>query len=124
MGWYAIVASGEIKRINHPYALPIFGINLVIWRNEQRLVRVMVDKCPHQVYFGNEASYLKLSQINDLTRLLGRTFSEIKKTWQANITRYIENQLNYAHLPMVHKSTIGRKSISLQIHGFCTLVLR
>ena len=166
MGWYAIAASDEIKQINHLYALPRFGINLVIWRNAQRLVRVMVDRCPHRsaklsigrvindkiicpfhgfrfggdgkcdyapefgkalpgltittfevaekfsmiwVYFGNEASDFTLPQLTDLTSLLGSNFSEIKKTWQANITRCIENQLDYTHLPMVHKSTIGRK---------------
>jgi phenylpropionate dioxygenase-like ring-hydroxylating dioxygenase large terminal subunit len=164
-GWYAIVASDEIKLINHPYTFPRFGINLVIWRNEQGLIRVMVDKCPHRsarisigkvindeiicpfhgfrfggdgkcnyapefgkaipglntmtfkvaekfsmiwVCFGNETSDLNLAQLTDLTNLLGNDFSEIQKTWQANITRCIENQLDYTHLPMVHKSTIGR----------------
>ena len=62
IGWYAIAASDEIKRINHPYAFQRFGINLVIWRNEQGLVRVMEDKCPHR------SARLSIGQvINDKT---------------------------------------------------------
>ncbi|MBY0549070.1 MAG: aromatic ring-hydroxylating dioxygenase subunit alpha [Candidatus Obscuribacterales bacterium] len=33
--------------------------------------------------------------------------SWFKESWNAHITRCIENQLDYAHLPFVHKSTIG-----------------
>lgn len=166
VGWYAIASSDEIKLINHPYALHRFGIDLVIWRNEQKLIRIMLDKCPHRsaklsigqvindeiicpfhgfrfdgdgkcnyapefdkaipglittkfdvyekfamiwIYFGNELDSFKLPQLVDLTSSLGSNFSEITKTWQANITRCIENQLDYTHLPKVHKSTIGHQ---------------
>jgi len=47
-GWYAILDEKEIKKKNHPYALERFGLNLVLWKNNHGLVRVMLDKCPHR----------------------------------------------------------------------------
>jgi len=35
-------------------------------------------------------------------------YSTLTSVWQTNITRCIENQLDYAHLPFVHKKTIGK----------------
>ena len=35
-------------------------------------------------------------------------YSQIKKIWNSDITRCIENQLDFTHLPFVHKTTIGR----------------
>ncbi|CAN5725113.1 aromatic ring-hydroxylating dioxygenase subunit alpha [soil metagenome] len=37
----------------------------------------------------------------------GFAYSTLTKTWECHITRCIENQLDYAHLPFVHKNTIG-----------------
>ncbi len=34
-------------------------------------------------------------------------YSEFQSHWRSHITRCIENQLDYAHLPYVHASTIG-----------------
>ncbi|MBX9722213.1 MAG: aromatic ring-hydroxylating dioxygenase subunit alpha [Candidatus Obscuribacterales bacterium] len=34
-------------------------------------------------------------------------YSEFQSQWRSHITRCIENQLDYAHLPYVHASTIG-----------------
>lgn len=40
----------------------------------------------------------------------GHVHSTLRSTWAAHFTRAIENQLDYAHLPFVHSSTIGRFS--------------
>lgn len=37
----------------------------------------------------------------------GLSWSQFKSEWPCHITRCIENQLDYAHLPYVHASTIG-----------------
>lgn len=38
----------------------------------------------------------------------GLVYSQFTDSWPCHITRCIENQLDYAHLPFVHRSTIGR----------------
>ena len=38
----------------------------------------------------------------------GYTYASAKKTWKKHFTRSVENQLDYAHLPFVHASSIGR----------------
>ena len=43
------------------------------------------------------------SDIND-----SFTFCQFEETWNCHFTRCVENQLDYAHLPIVHKTTIGR----------------
>ena len=35
-------------------------------------------------------------------------YSTYEETWPVHFTRSVENQLDYAHLPFVHKSSIGR----------------
>lgn len=35
-------------------------------------------------------------------------FSQLKKTWATHISRCIENQIDYAHLPYVHRQSIGK----------------
>lgn len=37
-------------------------------------------------------------------------YSQLTRTWPTHITRCIENQIDYTHLPFVHKQTIGRES--------------
>ncbi|CAN5153029.1 aromatic ring-hydroxylating dioxygenase subunit alpha [soil metagenome] len=37
-------------------------------------------------------------------------YSTLTSTWECHITRCIENQLDYVHLPFVHKNTIGSGS--------------
>ena len=36
------------------------------------------------------------------------TYSQITDNWNSDITRCIENQLDFTHLPFVHRTTIGR----------------
>jgi phenylpropionate dioxygenase-like ring-hydroxylating dioxygenase large terminal subunit len=38
----------------------------------------------------------------------GYAFNTMKETWNTHYSRAIENQLDYYHLPFVHKNTIGR----------------
>jgi hypothetical protein len=38
----------------------------------------------------------------------------LKERWKTHLTRSIENQLDYAHLPYVHRKTIGRFATSVQ----------
>jgi phenylpropionate dioxygenase-like ring-hydroxylating dioxygenase large terminal subunit len=45
-GWYAIAESREISP-NKPLGIRRFGIDLVLWRADDKLV-VMVDRCPHR----------------------------------------------------------------------------
>jgi phenylpropionate dioxygenase-like ring-hydroxylating dioxygenase large terminal subunit len=40
--------------------------------------------------------------------LQGHVYDGFRKTWKTHFTRAIENQLDYAHLPFVHRTTIGR----------------
>lgn len=42
-------------------------------------------------------------------------YSQFDETWPCHITRCVENQLDYIHLPFVHKTTIGRFMKSPQI---------
>ncbi len=39
----------------------------------------------------------------------------MKKRWKTHLTRSIENQLDYVHLPFVHRKTIGRFATSVQV---------
>lgn len=45
--WYAIADSTEIKT-GKPYALKRMGQSLVLWRDKQEKIVVMVDRCPHR----------------------------------------------------------------------------
>ncbi len=40
--------------------------------------------------------------------LKGTHFGEIKSEWSAHFTRTLEAQIDYSHLPFVHRTTIGR----------------
>lgn len=47
----------------------------------------------------------------DIERLhqeFSSAYCETSKTWNSHLTYCIENQLDYTHLPSVHKNTIGR----------------
>ena len=47
-----------------------------------------------------------LPWFSDLPELLHMTRTE--ETWPVHFTRSVENQLDYAHLPFVHRTSIGR----------------
>ena len=49
-----------------------------------------------------------LSPLLEIHEKFKGIYSLAKKNWQSNITRCIENQLDYTHLPVVHKRTIGK----------------
>lgn len=61
------------------------------------------------LFYGNETppafEYNTLHQLHDS---FSGKYCETSRVWQSHITYCIENQLDYTHLPLVHKSTIGR----------------
>jgi phenylpropionate dioxygenase-like ring-hydroxylating dioxygenase large terminal subunit len=65
------------------------------------------------VYFGGSDSLEQLPTfvVDSLTTMHQKfkgKYSVFTKVWTSHITRCIENQLDYTHLPHVHKTTIGR----------------
>jgi len=48
-----------------------------------------------------------LPELPALDALNGTHFGEIRDEWQAHFTRALEAQIDYTHLPFVHKTTIG-----------------
>lgn len=57
-------------------------------------------------WYGDEQAQVDLPWFETLDNAKW-SFSEQATLWPAHITRCIENQLDYAHLPFVHKNTIG-----------------
>lgn len=49
----------------------------------------------------------ELPWFSELADPSGFCHGELVDTWSVHITRCIENQLDYAHLPFVHRTTIG-----------------
>lgn len=67
------------------------------------------------IYYGDENKVQ--SEIPFFDELKdGYIYSEISEVWPVHYTRAVENQLDVAHLPFVHNSTIGRGQKML-VHG-------
>ncbi len=66
------------------------------------------------VMFGTHTSTHDISPLEDLFTKFKGQYSFFKKAWNSHITRCIENQLDYTHLPEVHKTTIGRNFVMPQ----------
>ncbi len=60
------------------------------------------------LYFGKTVENFSFPLLDKIHTGFKGVFSQTKRIWKANITRAIENQLDYTHLPFVHKNTIGR----------------
>ena len=45
-GWYALLPSRLVKK--KPLAIKRFGIDLVVWRQENHHLSVFQDRCPHR----------------------------------------------------------------------------
>jgi len=60
------------------------------------------------VYLGEDEQNLLIDPLIEVHELFSGKYSVVRKNWRSNITRCIENQLDYTHLPEVHKTTIGR----------------
>ncbi len=61
---------------------------------------IYISLNPHTTDYQNIPWFDELAQF--------KHYSHYSVTWPCHITRCIENQLDYAHLPFVHKTTIGR----------------
>ncbi|HNG76975.1 MAG TPA: aromatic ring-hydroxylating dioxygenase subunit alpha, partial [Candidatus Obscuribacter sp.] len=58
-------------------------------------------------YYGSAAPSGEPPWFEELGAETGLVYSERCHTWPMHITRCVENQLDYAHLPFVHANTIG-----------------
>lgn len=58
--------------------------------------------------YGDEEKEFNFSELQEIHQSLGSSFCETFSVWNSHITYCIENQLDYTHLPNVHKNTIGR----------------
>jgi phenylpropionate dioxygenase-like ring-hydroxylating dioxygenase large terminal subunit len=165
-GWYAILHKNELK-IGKPLAITRFGIDLVVWQEQNSNVAVMEDRCPHRsaklsigrvcngkircpfhgfeftssgkcsfapefgkaipklkvktfpakilldmvwIRFGEEFS-MDIDFLTEIHEEFDAKYSITSKEWNSHITRCIENQLDYTHLPEVHYNTIGRNFV-------------
>ena len=61
------------------------------------------------LYFGDDnEEALLIDPIISLHEDFNSYYSYTHKIWTSHVTRCIENQLDYTHLPFVHANTIGR----------------
>jgi len=51
----------------------------------------------------------------------GFAYATVKDTWDAHYSRVIENQLDAAHVPFIHRTTIGRGQRTVVNGPICTL---
>jgi phenylpropionate dioxygenase-like ring-hydroxylating dioxygenase large terminal subunit len=60
------------------------------------------------LYYGNNEDSFLITPIDLLHKEFNANYSFTSKIWFSHITRCIENQLDYTHLPHIHHNTIGR----------------
>lgn len=61
------------------------------------------------VYYGlGEPSVFDFPEVAEIHQQFKGQYTYTTKVWNSHITRCIENQLDYSHLPFVHKNSIGR----------------
>lgn len=60
------------------------------------------------VYFGEVSEPIKIDVLRAIESEFKANYSFTNRVWSSHITRCIENQLDYTHLPIVHHNTIGR----------------
>ncbi len=91
-------------------------------KNMQVQERFHVRRFPTQVkygflwiYYGDENQMLPDVPFVDELKS-GYIYSEFSEVWPVHYTRAVENQLDVAHLPFVHNTTIGRGQKTL-VHG-------
>ena len=60
------------------------------------------------LYWGAEPSPFNFPLLQQIDTEFQGVYSQTQRVWRTHITRAIENQLDYTHLPFVHKNTIGR----------------
>ena len=186
-GWYAIVPTQDIKT-SKPLSIKRFSLDLVVWKNKQNEIRVLLDRCPHRgaklslgkivndtvvcpfhgyqfnakgacdyapefqkaipglctktfvvheafgmvwLYWGETPEAFDYPTLAEIHNTFKKQYSQTSRLWNSHITYCVENQLDYTHLPFVHRNTIGRgfkipehpamnhteKSISVEFHA-------
>jgi phenylpropionate dioxygenase-like ring-hydroxylating dioxygenase large terminal subunit len=60
------------------------------------------------IFYGLIENELVIEPLQQIYNNFAEQYCYTSKVWQSNITRCIENQLDYTHLPSVHHNTIGR----------------
>lgn len=64
------------------------------------------------IFWGDDyVSDLDIGILDQIHTDFNSKYSMFTKSWNANITRCIENQLDYTHLPNVHHNTIGKNFV-------------
>ena len=58
------------------------------------------------IWTGEEEPIGNIPWLNELNDNF--LYSQLKSNWNSDVTRCVENQLDFTHLPFVHKSTIGK----------------
>ncbi|MCX8514219.1 MAG: aromatic ring-hydroxylating dioxygenase subunit alpha [Burkholderiales bacterium] len=61
------------------------------------------------MFYGLIENDLAIEPLQQIYDTFAGTYCYISKIWKSHITRCIENQLDYTHLPSVHHNTIGKK---------------
>lgn len=60
------------------------------------------------ILYGSDSKEFNFPELRDLHEIFQSSYCETSKVWNSHITYCVENQLDYTHLPSVHKNTIGR----------------
>ncbi|MCO4770785.1 MAG: aromatic ring-hydroxylating dioxygenase subunit alpha [Deltaproteobacteria bacterium] len=58
--------------------------------------------------WGDERAEPSGEPVSWFPELDGHVYSGFRSSWNTHFSRAVENQLDYAHLPFVHRTTIGR----------------
>jgi phenylpropionate dioxygenase-like ring-hydroxylating dioxygenase large terminal subunit len=73
------------------------------------------------IYWGNtQDSDLQITPLLSIHENF-KTFTYLTSIWKAHITRCIENQLDYTHVPHLHRTTIGRMA-TIPENPYCNVV--
>lgn len=60
------------------------------------------------LFYGNTPTPFNIPRLEQINHEFKKQVTQTSKEWNVHITRAIENQLDYTHLPFIHKNTIGR----------------
>lgn len=61
------------------------------------------------IYYGlDEPTVFDYPELDEIHQQFKGRYTYTSKLWNSHVTRCIENQLDYSHLPFVHKNSIGR----------------
>lgn len=80
---------------------PIPGLTVQTFKIKEAMGMIwLAYQCP--------SAEFNYDTLNNIHQLFSNGYSESSHIWHSHITYCIENQLDFTHLPNVHKNTIGR----------------